>query len=643
MLPFTPYGRSWRSGGRKQVADLFRVGEALFPLVALACAKVKRDCLAGSSAYLALQSAAMAGCRSCVRWLLAHKATRNNAKECAAVLKGLCGGGYVDMARQLVVRGHCGCGCCCCCCWEGILEWPVDEREATELREDVAESVLYEACTSRGADVEVVKWVVAQFGMNQPWQLIKSLQYAIIFGNFEVYKWMLQEILVLGNSFLSVPWLEKNCLINFADLCVLGKAPLHVKWWYGNVPISRKQSSIEDVFHSLLCNKNSCVEVCDWMVDHFGTVLSSEERQRLLPYIASGEILKWFVDRFQVELSEELVSKCCQQMGDLSVIKWFVLDKRVAVTPLNFVSACANTKGDLSLVKWLLTQLGPVQAQLDMIKALEMAVSAGNLCIAVWLEESFHVLKFISATQQLANSSLANIFSHMSGARKDEELASLQWLLQQLRFSEATVPVLREAVELACNSRQTGPVLLLVEGAFREIPPLKDSQKHIVLKASLNGANLSKVTQLVQSVPFSAEIVSTVLSESDSLSSKLNNNHLLFRMLALGKRGCSKWLIDSFVIDFPEVLRMFSQWLRHSFENIDLRTWKLILKKFPAIDTLTIQEHLIYILGCCPAALEFTVKKFGWDIDTTVNCLRRSRIPEARLWIQQHTNTHKGT
>ncbi|KAH3722807.1 hypothetical protein Pelo_18488 [Pelomyxa schiedti] len=75
--------------------------EALFPLVPRACRALLAATLleerhvpnATASRYAVLRCGGMAGgCARCIEWIIRNKATRNNAKECVAVLKGLCAG-----------------------------------------------------------------------------------------------------------------------------------------------------------------------------------------------------------------------------------------------------------------------------------------------------------------------------------------------------------------------------------------------------------------------------------------------------------------------------------------------------------------------------------------------------------------------
>ncbi|KAH3765099.1 hypothetical protein Pelo_3046 [Pelomyxa schiedti] len=162
------------------------VADALFPLVPRACRAVLAAQCASARArarargldeeqqhackYLrcfVLECAAIVGSERCIRWMVLPSAqhttttTRNNKKECIAVLKGLCYGGHMRMAQELVdSTGQ----------WTGILEWPgKDPGLADDLKDARGGKTSLLSCAINGGHSDAVQWVVSQFGGVAKW------------------------------------------------------------------------------------------------------------------------------------------------------------------------------------------------------------------------------------------------------------------------------------------------------------------------------------------------------------------------------------------------------------------------------------------------------------------------------------------
>ncbi|KAH3758600.1 hypothetical protein Pelo_9607 [Pelomyxa schiedti] len=98
---------------------------------------------------------------------------------------------------------------------------------------------------------------------------------------------------------------------------------------------------------------------------------------------------------------------------------------------------------------------------------------------------------------------------------------------------------------------------------------------------------------------------------------KMNHNSLLYSLLLENKTNCVAWLIDSFGITLAEVIDMFVTVppLRGYRFKINLQIWKMIVRKFPRIDTEVVRQHFLAIAAHSPAIASFTMNKFGITLD----------------------------
>ncbi|KAH3722735.1 hypothetical protein Pelo_18558 [Pelomyxa schiedti] len=195
------------------------VAEALFPLVAKACAVVleTRDDRVGvdegakdfwatcqvkyRSSYFAVECAAIAGVQKgdgggglgtarCLRWVLEHRKSRNIKKESLAVLWGLCSSNNLLAAQQLVLNPgqslHAGTAASC---------WAWDDEVRDSLRWDYNSNVpsTLLSCVCRAGHLDVAKWMVPRFGF-QKWDLWGPFLAALKGGHVEVAKLLREQV-----------------------------------------------------------------------------------------------------------------------------------------------------------------------------------------------------------------------------------------------------------------------------------------------------------------------------------------------------------------------------------------------------------------------------------------------------------------
>ncbi|KAH3764562.1 hypothetical protein Pelo_3580 [Pelomyxa schiedti] len=446
--------------------DVFRVAEAMFPLVGLACTRelrMCRECPDEAPHYEAIKAAAVAGSPSCVAWIIARTRTQivgcrgggrgrrecwlvhrmRTIKEAACVADGLCEAGNVEAARVMFGSGgggegtfplslwdgravpQWGWGCdsiangnnnCCCCIGCGSVgsvgagsTVDVVEQLRNELREFVRESCghrnVLQSALGRGS-VETVKWFVCAFGIGwneAKWIFMSGLSAAALKGHIEVIKW------VLGEFNLMERW-TPAVLKSLAEEVLMGDAPSNIKWCIDNFQLKRC-----NLLSPLLSNKHGTVELCQWLKD--GGWVSEEMPLFFLPRIKTFEIAKWFVSAvpYGEPPSVYTLNEMCKML-DVKFVEWLVTENHFIATASTFVCSCSTLGGECALPQWLSTrvELQPADLQLS----LEKALCSGNIEIANWLESHFSVMESVNscatAAERLAQMCLTQLGSKAS-------------------------------------------------------------------------------------------------------------------------------------------------------------------------------------------------------------------------------------
>ncbi|KAH3745139.1 hypothetical protein Pelo_13459 [Pelomyxa schiedti] len=655
--------------------DLFSLATAMFPLVALACHRVAAE-FSHKSAYFALRAAAKAGSAPCLRHIVSHNGccgggrARDNKKECVAVLRGLCGSGHLSMAKMLV-EGNCGrtpaagnvpadsssgigaatdrtdgtgrtgAGICGelmqgAGCWGG-LAWPTGDDD---FMEDVRYSgeLLRKAC--KGGHLDAAKWVVSRFGIREPWQFIEPLDTALMNGHLELATWMMESF-NLSKLFL-VP---QASFIDLVGACARGKRPDLVRWYLDNFPVD--EDANDSLFISVLSNKNSSVELCEWLQTRLALEHTSEY---ILSFIKDSNIIKWALTLFPDAVNESWLNEYCGTVGDLHLAEWFILENNIPPSAKTFIAACGSIKENLSLVKWLSYRVTLTQQNLE--DALKESISNNNASIADWLEEHYHIIDVIASSHRVHV-----VLLHICRGLFSDKVDGLNWFLHHIETPIVDEHFL-EGIVTALEECQRKALLLMTKVFYAQMQKFPELLLR-VLSASLAGT-LSQVKEFISDINtftgndvaqcltssrvFSSKVIKWLVSQFnlDSTHIKHNHNALLYRVLSQGKRKCAEWILDSFDISFDEFMDMISNWCTISrFHNIDLQLWKMILRKFPLLTAEIIRDKMMPIITHSPINASFTMTHTKLPIgDVTHYCETLNDTvqfsSELRFWLLDH-------
>ncbi|KAH3766881.1 hypothetical protein Pelo_1254 [Pelomyxa schiedti] len=577
---------SYRPLERDDVVWAFGAASALFPLVALVCrgvaaAPVVFKHLAdsdpqGHSRHWDATCAALAGSTACIAWILRHKpaATRNNTRECLSVLRGLCGGGHLEMAKQLVdggdaatdQRGARGLGCdygSCDVRWvrEAGLVWPVgesdlrDEVRAIDLTPDGNEddSLLSEVC--RGGHLETAKWVVERFRLRESWELAAPFMAAVRAGKLEVARWLC--------GLCGVVWAVNTLGLDYpVDFYCAGNLEM-VQWLVEVFPGSWRLEKAAKchspvklavgVMRNEMITLKERIEAFQWLKSHFG--FDQQAVQKVATGTAEVESLMWLKETHGVQLTPASLS-------------WWWTD--VEVTAATFVQACGNIKDDLHCVRVLSqgVNLTPTNHE----EALMEALYSGNIKIANWLEATFHVMeKNVNATAPKANSTLILLckkynnycdtrairwfFEHVSADKIDESslaravrhtrFSVLSFLLELFHFTPTAADkqqeqrkwsaVLRQAVTTGWTPISSQIISCgAVDSSYAVNCVIQSTGSHFIcgkaMKKLIREYHLEEMPELVK-----------------------YNNNLLAELVHANKTRCAEWLIQNFQVTLEEV------------------------------------------------------------------------------------------
>ncbi|KAH3763398.1 hypothetical protein Pelo_4732 [Pelomyxa schiedti] len=240
------------------------------------------------------------------------------------------------------------------------------ESGVAGLRENVIEyartscgnsSCVRSVCCAGGVDA--VMWMVSVLGLDSDevlWVMYDPMSWCMYDGKIEVVKWLFDR---------------------FGFEWELGEAE-----FFGLYNIWCQQFTTE---LALVTNKHSTVKDCQ-IFEH---VLSPNFWA--LPDLYNIDVAKWLLTTFPSSLDEVDLNHVCRNTGDVEFTQWLVTEQSFTPTAATFASACSTSrKRGSTLAKWLSTKVSLSQS--DIIKSLVSALSWGNIEVAEWVDETFHVM-----------------------------------------------------------------------------------------------------------------------------------------------------------------------------------------------------------------------------------------------------------
>ncbi|KAH3732964.1 hypothetical protein Pelo_16201 [Pelomyxa schiedti] len=581
---------------------LLGLADALFPLVPRACRAVigatvrgegegegnptKWPALQRTSRYFALGCAARVGSGRCIEWILGSRKTRNNRKECAVVLEGLCTGGFLDMAKELVDNGDVP--------WRGgALRWPVHDVDLLDdLREvsDNYNSILYGACA--GGNLEVVKWVMSRFvGVGtEPWELVAPFQVALTRGNVEVAEWMASSTCVVDSckkQMMATPTCQcaPQTFLQVVKLCM--------RLFFQKGGMREYGAEVLAKFIEYCSHGDDFEEGCQWIKDTF-----SVHKFWRIHWIGNGKGLKWVINNFSVEPTQEIISHL-GKIADVEVLEWLFAKLSIAqVIPRTIIDACGNKKDSVAVVKWLFPKAAKPLRPKELRKCLVSCLSNNNTAIAEWLENTFHVMEAVNSAPKMTDEVFRKIGHKLNGG-----FGGIQWFL-----SHTTVCNIRENSVLSLVEEVCGCMTLTL--FLLQQFNVRISHKSSVICRLLEDGDISQVKLIMRYGDFSSSDIQEALLECDAVQSgkvlkwllhqfhlsedqvKVKNNYLLALLIKMDKTGCAEWFLHKFHVSLNEFIRMGS---KHKIRpsTVGLCMWKMILRVFPEMTAAIVKEHFM--------------------------------------------------
>ncbi|KAH3766343.1 hypothetical protein Pelo_1788 [Pelomyxa schiedti] len=510
------------------------------------------------------------------------------------------------------------------------FSWPVC-KILEEVREYIHthESLIKQACMT--GNLDAVKWLLADsvFAVPQeeaPWVVFIPMRMAALEGHMEVVKW-------LFDHFELATRVPPILLSNAAQYyCAGGADPGGIKWWIERSFVLPHC----DLLSIVLKNNHASVKMCQWLKEQWeGT---TEVHAFTLQMIKKPEVLKWALTTLAVSPDSDSLSEMCSSHG-VDFAEWLTSERHFTPTTSTFILACCTARKDVSttqLLRWLSVRV--TLTPQDTIRSLIYALRRSNITIADWLESTFHVMESLNSK---AGTYLVKICNRKFNYNSQSD--GLKWFVSHLSNPEkVSASAVRTAISKTGMQYRVEEVECLLSSFPHCIPNNRAPNLNYLLEGLLvvfMNATLSKLQWFVSFLepsllttelaarslahrkfhPHSTKVVKWVANKFHLRPEhiKANNNHLLFKMLDLTKSSGAEWLISSFDITLPEVVAMFDYWWRSeaTFFDTSLATWRMLLNKFPGIDSSVIRQHMMPIVSNSPFTGTFTINAFGITID----------------------------
>ncbi|KAH3766868.1 hypothetical protein Pelo_1262 [Pelomyxa schiedti] len=646
------------AGAGLGVQSLFRLAEAMFPLLALVCRRVMAH--SGDGSYRLIAVAAGSRCPACVAWIVRHRHCNANGmasdghrtirhreqvaiKEVSAVLTGLVWRNSLEEARMLLGDGGTTNVGTLPALWDGrcVEGWSdvyCVEAECrtrgndvvirTTLRDKVREYVrascgcLWKNALESGCgsgNLELVKWLVSflRIGKDEaPWILYEDpLQSAMWRGHLGVVSWLFDKFDLVN--------LHPSVLADFVKACAGSDCPSNIKWCFEKFPVCKSCVQTFTFQIALLGNTDSSVEDCQCLESHIREWGVADEFA--FKCIEKMDVAKWVLATQPVCPSNTILDFLCQKFGDMEFVEWLCTEKHFIPTPATFVAACSTERGGATLAKWMSTRVSLTQSYV--VKSLQCALRNGNIQVAEWLDESFFIMDAANSDPVIAGTTLVEICNDKHFGM---DVVGLQWFIQHLRHPLG-MKYVHEALSTALGNSCSRHVKLLLE-RFSEFephrhPPLFSGLLILFMELgdvytlrhlfSVGSSLLTKefVAECLTSNKFyvsSSKMVKWIIRQFDLQYSHVssNKNCLLFHLLKKRKNMCAQWLIESFQIPLSDVIEMTAKWC-YPISGLDVSGWQMLMNNYPAIDTSVIRQHLIPIVTLSPHIALFTIHHFN--------------------------------
>ncbi|KAH3763158.1 hypothetical protein Pelo_4989 [Pelomyxa schiedti] len=568
----------WLGSGNR---DLFCTAEAMFPMIGLVCPRV----VAETGKYIAIRDAAEALAPSCVAWMLNKMPSQSPrvmmVKGCVGEEEEEEGGGgggrserkphSNDVSGNLeAVRSmfgddddYCGGdgdspsdserrvegrktssfpllwdGRCVVVPWRKYCcRWLVGTGGAVGidavvkgLREDVRDYMMG-SCGFLGftkwaigaGHVGVAKWLAPVLRItreNAPMRLRGSLSVALARGKMEVVEWMFHQF-DLGNT------LSTNRKLDMAQYCSLGETPANVKWCQANfsVHFGKRYFSL-----NMLSNKRCNMEVCQWLEDSL--IAKGLTSKNTIGYVQNPDVARWLLSVVVDEPAEAIekhLNELCKNTGDVN----FGAPKRGS-----------------SLARWLYSnKFAPLLlSQEDLLKGLSKALLVGNIDVAKWLEDTFHVMDSSVNSSPIERAEKMLITLCRKGNGHKDRFSGFQWFIEHLAHpSEFSEKAIHLAIDCALAQERFSNVQLIL-CTFTQYHPQRDADHFKKITVELMGVSLELFLEFYESTCSSSNGGGSEAWTTDFVAQCLSSENLD------GTRSKTvKWLVSKFGLQYSNI------------------------------------------------------------------------------------------
>ncbi|KAH3757609.1 hypothetical protein Pelo_10618 [Pelomyxa schiedti] len=599
-----------------------------------------------TSWYFALKCAGVAGSARCIKWIVGRKATRNSRKECLAVLRGLCYGGHLGMARELVDS--------CDTNWRGALKWPASDPDLIYDIRDVSEghpSLLHDAC--EGGHLDVINWVMSKFGVgHESWELAGPFRAALRRGHLDVARWLVAcptgvvpscrpGMCQWFGTFRSqpefttpyYPCAPEAFVEIFAEFCKVG---------------SRESEVFAKCIHCCDNFEEACEQLFTGPAQNYGIWIPRFES------IESSKGLKWVLNKFyvhqppanvfwtgKVQSQDELLSHACNTIADVKLLEWiFTQFTFESVTSGDVIGACGNKKDSVEVVKMLLENAGALPTQEEFQDCMALCLANNNTAIAEWLESTFHVMDGVNSDPRKTE----RIFGTSS---RSSGIEGVQWFLSRAKVCNISEKAVVSAIKESCCL--TVKLFLLKQFNVRV-----SEKSSSLLRRLVEDGDVSQVEEARKYCDFSSSDIQEALAGCKKVQSGKVVKGLLGQfMLSEGqpkikygllsllikhhKVGCVEWFLHKFPVPLHEFITRMKASDNTVPITVTVGMWKMMMRVLP----LSVSYVKWYLMGwatCTPLHTTLTMKTVGL---TMANILSYEETIKTSYPHQHHTASPK--
>ncbi|KAH3742597.1 hypothetical protein Pelo_15998 [Pelomyxa schiedti] len=667
VVPFFMSGCRRTRGAldRPTIVFLMGLADALFPLVALVCArtagpdgdggvyqdKMYRQTKCHTSRYFWLGCAAEAGSGRCVDWIMGRRGGgKNIEKECLAVLGGLCRGGHLEMAQQMVRSGEDSTQQPSPPGGRGVrLMWPSGSYRPDRM---MMRNLLTEACL--GGNLECVKWLTSQFGVTSGWEFVRPFSATLVEGHIDILRWMVQhtDVVELYRKLKTVAKVRRPPRLGF-NAFQSGNVEVVALWndLFNQNGFSFGMPYLVDFANGTNVKGPQLRESLEWIKNRMDEKPCVVED--LLGHIECTEALQWITAAFSIEPTKGTLDLVCQECADVESIQWLVSTFSSSIGPIggdSFAKACGNKKDSVEVLKSLILaspHLGKTgNDPTNKVDCLAEALVHNNTAVADWLEDTFHVMDTVNSNPALTEEMLLSIVGKELWF--DQRcLRGVEWFFSRVSLRNLGESSVAEAIDTSLHYNLD--LALLIAKIFGNNVKPHPSRCHKALRHAIRYHGLSDVKKLFPWLKGlgSASVVTSLaedrlyrvqsgkavkwliqqlnMTEQDV---KLSDNYLLFTLIHTGKKKCAEWLITQFNITLSEVAKMVDSRCKviEPEMRTNLGTWKMLLRVYPEMTADLVRQHFMAIATVTPLHIETTMKLLGVTVQDVAEYFQRDDV-----------------